>query len=175
MRELLVFFIIACLAAGVLLVSLVELAFTVRRRKAQESLEAQLKDLRAAYNESVNKLVLEGDSKLTDTDQQLEDLNGARDTDKEELSAEHKKELDALREKSRKALEKAEEKAHRLEAEAKVSADAYMNQRRKEVEAELMDLVITVSKKVLPKGISYEVHKELVTQALNDVNASKKP
>lgn len=175
MRELLVFFIIACLAAGVLLVSLVELAFTVRRRKAQENLQGQLKELRAAYNESVNKLVLEGDSQLIDTEQQLDELNGASDSVKEELSAEHSKELDALREKSRKALEKAEEKAHRLEAEAKESADAYMKQRRKEVEAELMDLVITVSKKVLPEGISYDAHKELVAQALKDVYAGKKP
>ena len=173
MRELIAFFVIACIAGAILLVSVVELIFTVRRRKVQESLEQQLKELKAAYNESVNQLVLESDSKLTETEQQLEEASGQGEAIKEQLEKEHTAELEALKAKSKKALEKAEEKARQLEKEAKEQAGAYLEKRKKEVEEELMNLVITVVKKVLPAGLTYEAHKELVTQALRDIKSDK--
>jgi hypothetical protein len=173
MRELAAFFVIACLSGAVLLVSIVELIFTVRRRKVHESLERQLKELKAAYNESINKLVLEGDSKLTETEQQLEEVNGQTTAVKEQLEQDHAAEIKDLKEKSRKALEKAQERARALENEAKEQAGAYLEKRKKEVEEELMNMVITVVKKVLPDGITYEGHKELVAQALNDIKADK--
>jgi len=173
MHELVAFFAIACLSGAILLVSIVELAFTVRRRKVQESLERQLKELRVAYNESVNKLVLEGDSKLTETEQQLEEVGTQAATIKEQLEQDHAAEINELKEKSRKALERAQEKARTLEKEAKEQAGAYLEKRKKEVEDELMNMVITVVKKVLPAGITYEAHKELVAEALRDIKTDK--
>ena len=174
MRELLAFFIIACLSGAVLLVSIVELLFTVRRRRVQENLEAQLKELKVAYNESVNKLVLDGDAKITETEEQLEKVNDQSNATKEELEQAHAAELKALTEKSKKALEKAQERARTLEKEAKEQAEDYMAKRKQEVEEELMSLVISVVKKVLPEGITYEAHKELVAEALRGIKTDKR-
>ena len=100
-------------------------------------------------------------------------MSAQSDTVRQELTAEHDAQIKALREKSHKALEKAEEKAHKLEHDAKQQAEEYLEKRKKEVEAELMDLVIKVTKKVLPEGLTYEAHKELVVQALRDVRTDK--
>jgi flagellar biosynthesis/type III secretory pathway protein FliH len=55
-----------------------------------------------------------------------------------------------------------------------MKAEEYLATRQKEVEADLMNLVMHVTKKVLPKGISYEAHKDLVVAALRDVKIEKK-
>ena len=47
--------------------------------------------------------------------------------------------------------------------------------RQKEVESDLMDLVMSVTKKVLPDSLTYDVQKQLVLDALRDVKSEGPP
>ena len=167
-RELLIFSIVASLAAAICLLSMVELALTVRRRRIAERLHGQLKDFKASYNETINRLVLEQDADSAPKPEQ-ESQSAVPTEDRAAIEEEVKKKYEGLEEKNRKALENARARAKKLEDEAKHQADDYLSSRKKEIEEELMGLVISVSKKVLPEGISYDAHKELVMQALREV------
>ena len=177
MREILLFATISALLGTVFLVSLLELILTIRRRKISEGLRQKVKELRATYNESVNKLVLDDDAKLAAIEEKLNTATATLTEEKANLEKSYQEKIDGITAKSEKALKQAQLKAKKLSEEAKEKADEYSKERRKEVEDELMNLVISVSKKVLPDGISYEAQKELVMQALNDVktedNSSK--
>lgn len=169
MRELLFFAILACIAGIIFFVSLLELIFTTRRRKVNEELQAKLKELRATYNTSVNKMVLEDEAKIEEAEKQAELAAQKVEEEKKALEADYQAQIADITADSRKALDTAKAKAKKLEQEAHQKAEAYLAERQKEVEEELMNLVISVTKKVLPEGISYDAHKELVMQALRDV------
>ena len=55
-----------------------------------------------------------------------------------------------------------------MQAEAELKAEEYLASRKAEVEQELMNLVMSVTKKVLPEGLNYDAQKELVMHALQD-------
>lgn len=171
MRELLFFATIASLVGTVFFVSLIELILSIRRRKINVQLQAKIKELKSHYNDSVNSLVVTDGKALEETEKKLEEVSTTLTKEKEELEATYKEKIDGITASSQKSVESAKAKAKKLEEEAKQQADEYMDARRKEVENELMDLVLSVSKKVLPPGISYDAHKELVMQALRDVKA----
>lgn len=169
MRELFFFAIGVSLAFTVLVVSIVELIFTVKRRKAAHEVEQKIKQMKADYNASINALVLEDEKKLEEAEEKGESVETQAKQQEEELKAEFETKLDAITKDSTKALDTAKARAKKLEAEARQKADEYMKNRQQEVEEELMNLVLSVTKKVLPAGISYENHKELVMQALREV------
>lgn len=168
MREIFFFAIGATLAGTLFLVSVVELFFIIRRRKVREELEHKLQELKAGYNQSVNQLVMEEESKMEEADKQVEAAHHEVEEQKEELTKHYQEELKKVESESKEALEHAKAKAKKLEDEAKMKAEAYLETRKTEVEQELMNLVMNVTKKVLPEGLTYEVQKELVMHALQD-------
>jgi flagellar biosynthesis/type III secretory pathway protein FliH len=168
MREIFIFAIGATLAGTVFLVSLVELFFTIRRRKIREELERKLQDLKTAYNQSVNQMVSEEEGKLEEADKQVEAAHAEVEEQKEELTKEFQTKIEKLEEESNHALEQAKAKAKKLEQEAKMKAEAYLETRKTEVEQELMSLVMNVTKKVLPDSLPYDIQKDLVLKALRD-------
>lgn len=169
--DVLVFSVGAAIVGTIFFVSLIELFVTVRRRKANEQLRQKLNELKSNYTESVNKLVLEGDNKVEEAEKKIDELNQAITKDKTILEKEYKEKIEEITEKNRHSLDIAKRKAKKLQEEARQKADDYLRERKKEVEDELMNLVISVSKRVLPEGISYDAHKELVMQALRDVKS----
>jgi F0F1-type ATP synthase membrane subunit b/b' len=169
MSQLLIFSAAAALLATVFLVSLLELIFTIKRRKVHEGLQRQIKDLKASYNESINQLVIQDDATITTAEQQVTTLTSSLTGEKETLEKTYKTQLEEVTASSKKALEAAKKRADKVRQEAEAEANDYLASRKQEVEEELMNLVIEVSKKVLPKGISYEAQKELVMEALRDV------
>jgi len=174
MREIAIFSLAAVVVGTIFLVSLLELLLSIRRRKVNQELQNQIKELKAQYNTSINELVLKDDAAITTTESQLQEATAALATEKEALEGEYKKKLADLTKSSKKSLDAAKERASHLKDEAEQQADDYLASRKQEVEEELMNLVIAVSKKVLPKGISYEAQKELVMEALRDVKAEGK-
>lgn len=171
--SLLLFAVGLALSSAVFLVALLELLFTVQRRRITRKLEEEIKGLKANYNTSLNKLVLEDDAKLEEADKTAESVKTQVEAEKKLLADEYQKKLDSITQKSDKELDTAQAKAHKLQREAKMKADEYLHDRQKEVEQELMDLVIAVTKKVLPQGINYEGQKELVKHALQELRSEK--
>lgn len=163
----------ASVVGTVFFVSLLELFFTMRRRKVHAELEAKVKELKATYNESVNKLIIEGDGKLEETEKHVEQIAGEMEGAKQQVSQEYEAKIQQLKEETEKELEHAKARAKKLEKEAKLKAEEYLASRQEEVEHDLMDLVISVTKKVLPETLTYEIQKELVLTALRDVKAEK--
>lgn len=168
-REILFFAVAASILGTVFLVSLIELIFTIRRRRVHRHIQEQIKAIRAQYNNSINQLVLEDESKIESTEKELAQATSQVQEEKIALEKNYKEKIDSITQKSKKALEAAKARAKKLEEEAELKADEYLQSRQKEVEEELMNLVIAVTKKVLPAGISYEIQKELVIQALKDL------
>lgn len=175
MRALFIFAIGASIVGIVFFVSLIELILTIRRRKAQHELEAKIKELKTTYNESVNKLVLEGEGKLEETEKQVADLAGQAESTKVQVTTEYEAKLEKLQKDADKEVAAAKARAKKLEAEAKLKAEEYLASRKDEVEHDLMDLVMSVTKKVLPQGLDYTMQKELVLEALRDVKAETPP
>lgn len=171
MREIVLFAFGASIAGTVFLVSLIELVLTVRRRKMNQEIEAKVKELRSYYNDSVNELVIKGDAEIIAATENVEDLNDKLQTQTSSIEQQYQEKIDALTAQSKKELEAAKAKAKKLQQEAKIQADDYLQSRQKEVEQDLMNLVISVTKKVLPSSLSYEVQKELVMDALRDVKS----
>lgn len=171
MRSIFIFAAGASLVGIVFFVSLIELFFTMRRRKSHVALEARIKELKTTYNESVNSLVIEGEGKLEETEKQVEQLSGQVEGTKEQITNEYEEKLTKLQTETEKELAAAKAKAKRLEQQAKQKAEEYLASRKDEVEHDLMDLVLSVTKKVLPASLNYEVQKELVLEALRDVKA----
>lgn len=169
MDKIYIFLIGAVVVGTIFLVSLLELLFTIRRRKVNARLRQKLQELKGNYTESINKMVLENDAKLEETEKKLEVVSENLSKEKGSLEEEYKRKISDITAKSKHSLELAQDKAKRLEMEAHQKADVYLEERKKEVEEELMNLVISVNKKVLPEGISYSAQKELVMKALHDV------
>lgn len=172
MRDILIFAIGAVISATVFFLSLIELFFTMRRRKVNEQILEQFRNLKANYNQSVNQLVHEEEAKLQDADQTLEEIQSQTEDERKDLELAFKEKIARLEKRSEKALKRAEEHAKKMEEEARMKAEEYLETRKGEVEAELMNLVLTVTKKVLPEGLDYQVHKELVMRALQDAKTS---
>jgi flagellar biosynthesis/type III secretory pathway protein FliH len=163
-----VFAIGASIAGAIFLVSLVELILTVRRRKIKESLEKKLADLKAAYNMSVSQLTLEKSTeseKLSQIEQQLTEKFTAEKT---ELEKDLHSKVSEVEKKANQALNRAKEKAKALQAEAQLKAEEYLEKRRDEVEDDLQELVLSITKRVLPEGLTYEVHRDLIAAALKE-------
>ncbi|HSI20668.1 MAG TPA: hypothetical protein VLA04_03095 [Verrucomicrobiae bacterium] len=171
MRDIFIFALGASIVGTIFLVALIELIFTIRRRKVHNELESKIKELKTTYNESVNKLVIDGESKLVETEEQVKSLSGQAEATKEEVTKEYEDKLKKLQEETEKELAHAKARAKKLEQEAKLKAEDYLATRKKEVENDLMDLVMSVTKKVLPDGLGYEIQKQLVLEALRDVKA----
>ena len=169
--SLLIFAIGASLSGAVFFVALIELLFTVRRRKINTQLEEQLHALKAGYNEQINTLVISDDAKITEVETQVDSITSQAQAEKDALTAAHAAEVEELNKNAKEALAKAKEKAKKLEEEAKSQADDYLKNRQQEVEEDLMDLVMHVTKKVLPGNLTYDLHKELVLEALRDLRA----
>ncbi len=66
-------------------------------------------------------------------------------------------------------VRRTEKRSKQIEDEAKQKAEKYLLDQKAEVEEKMVDLVMNVTKKVLSKSLSYEDHKELVEQALSEV------
>lgn len=172
MRGLIVFVVGAAVSGTFFCVSFIELLLTIRRRKAQAELDQHIKELKASYNEQLNRVVLEDEAKLEELEEKATN-EVSTDTERDILKTEYEAKLAEVTAKSNKAVDAAKAKAKKLEQEAKLQADEYLAERQQEVEEELMDLVLSVTKKVLPEGITYEGQKELVLQALRDVRLDK--
>ena len=163
----------ASLSGTLFLLALVELFFTMRRIKVHHELEEQVSQLKNNYTKSVTSLKAESTSKVEAVHQKVEVITRKAKEEKEAIKTEYQTKIDQLVLESEKALEKAQQKAKKLQESAKMQADDYLQSRQKEVEEELMNLVISVTKKVLPEGISYEGHKKLVLEALASVHINK--
>ncbi|CAN5129775.1 hypothetical protein BH11PAT4_BH11PAT4_1180 [soil metagenome] len=168
MRELILFAAGASIAATIFLVAALELVFTIRRRKLHEQLDAKVKEMKSNYNQSVNQLVMEEEQKLQEADQHVETVTTKAEEDKQSIESDFKARMEKLEEETQKALDKAKEHAKKLEAEAKLKAEEYLESRKDEVEQELMNLVMSVTKKVLPQSLTYDIQKQLVINALKD-------
>lgn len=168
MRELILFAAGASIAATIFLVAAIELIFTVKRRKLHEQLDAKVKEMKASYNQSVNQLVMEEEQKLQEADQHVETVTSKAEEEKSLIESEFTERMKKLEAETEKALAKAKEHAKKMEQEAKLKAEEYLESRKDEVEQELMNLVMTVTRKVLPQSLSYEIQKELVITALKE-------
>jgi flagellar biosynthesis/type III secretory pathway protein FliH len=173
MHETLFFIITAYVSGTVLLLSLIELGLNVRRQRAERELQESIRKMKAHYNKSINDLVLTGDAKLEEVEKQVKEAGSTIIQEKSAIEQSYQEKIEAITKESDKALESAKARAKRLEQGAKEQADDYAQKRQKEVEAELMDLVIAVTRKVLPEGLTYDIQKELVMHALRDVQAQK--
>jgi flagellar biosynthesis/type III secretory pathway protein FliH len=168
MRELTLFAAGASLAATIFLVAAIELIFTIKRRKLHEQLDAKVKEMKSSYNQSVNQLVMEEEQKLQEADQHVETVTSTAEEEKHQIESEFKARMEKLEAETEKTLAKAKEHAKKLEAEAKLKAEDYLESRKDEVEQELMNLVMSVTKKVLPQSLTYEIQKDLVLNALKE-------
>lgn len=171
MREIFFFATIATIGLSVFIIAGAELILSIRRRHVNEKLQKQVQELKATYTQKVNEVVLEDEAKIAEAEKKAKELKKTLEAEKDELEDEYKEKIDGITATSSKALAAAKAKAKKLEEEAKDKADKYFNERTKEVENELMNLVISVTKKVLPDGLTYDAHKELVMQALKDLKA----
>jgi flagellar biosynthesis/type III secretory pathway protein FliH len=174
MRQIFIFAIGASIVGIVFFVSLIELIITIRRRKAHHALEARIKELKTTYNESVNHLLIEGEGKLEETEKQVTDISGKVEGEKAQITTEYEAKLEKLKEEADKEVAHAKARAKKMEEEAKLKAEEYLASRKDEVEHDLMDLVMSVTKKVLPESLDYQAHKELVLEALRDVRSEGK-
>jgi flagellar biosynthesis/type III secretory pathway protein FliH len=172
-RDILFFIAFSYISGIVFVLAFIELILTVKRRKAAEQMEHSFKEIKARFNQTINKIVLDDDSKIEIAEKETEDVQSHLSEEKASIEKSFQEKIDAMTAESQKALSAAKAKAAAMEQSAKKEASSYLQSRQKEVEEELMNLVISVTKKVLPEGISYEGHKELVTKALRDVQTKK--
>ena len=168
MREIVIFASIASLAATIFLVALFELIFSVRRRKVMLAVELKVKEMKQSYTEQTNTLMQEQELKLQEAELKAETALQEAETVKSSSASELKERMSKLRATAAKEVDRAKEHAKAMEQEAERKADEYLESRKEEVEQELLSLVMSVTRKVIPTGISYDVHKELVMRALQD-------
>lgn len=71
-------------------------------------------------------------------------------------------------------MQKATEKAKKIEAAVQENAKKFLDEQKTEVQTKMVDMVIGVSKKVLPKALNYEDHKSLIEEALGEIEGEVK-
>lgn len=173
MRDILFFAIGASIVGTIFLVSIIELIFTIRRRKIMAELNTKMVEMKEQYGQTITS--------ITETEKELEkkeakkikDLRTKLDEEKTAFEKEYEEKLKDITTKNLRSVNSAKALASRMKKEAELEAGEYLAKRKKEVEQELMNLVISVSKKVLPEGISYDAQKELVKRALEEIQEKK--
>lgn len=174
MSPLIFFALGAGISGTILIMSGFELFFTIKRRKHMQALETQLATLKTGVTEQMNKLTLERDQMAVDQAAAEAEMEKQLKEEKKMLETKFEEKLEKAKAKGGVALAEARKEARELEKHAEDQAEAYLEKRKAEVEEELVDLVVDVSKRVLPKGISYQAQKELVMQALRDLPVNDK-
>ena len=173
MRDILFFAIGASIVGTIFLVSLIELIFTIKRRKVMFALQNQLDDMKKQYNDSIGS-INNTEKEINENEaKKIQDIKDKLEKEKADLEKEFDEKMRDITAKNLKTVNSAKALASRMKREAELQADEYLAKRKKEVEQELMKLVISVSKKVLPEGISYDTQKELVKRALEEVRGDK--
>lgn len=168
MRELIIFAAGASLAATIFFVAVIELIFTIKRRKINQKLQEHMKTLKVNYNQTVNKLVQEEEQKLQAADKTTEEVTARATEEKKKVEEAAKAEIEEVKEDAEKEVAQAKAHAKKLKEQAEMKAEEYLESRKEQVEQELMTLVMSVTKKVLPEGLTYEAQKEMVMTALKD-------
>jgi flagellar biosynthesis/type III secretory pathway protein FliH len=169
MREIFLFAMGASIVGTVFLVSLIELIFTIQRRRTHSEYESKVKQLKEQFNTSINQVVLEDSEKLDEVEDKLSHLSKELKTQKKEIKKTYEEKIDDLTEAREAAIAEAKEHIKKVEKDAEMKAERYLQKRQKEVEEELVGLVISVTKKVLPESLTYNAQKELVMKALASV------
>jgi flagellar biosynthesis/type III secretory pathway protein FliH len=172
MRELLFFLIGASIAGSIFLVSLVELVFTVRRRRIEEALSIQMDELKNRYSSTLEQVTTTEEAKVVEAEKAVDAVRGQVADERKNLETAHAEELAKVKEVAEKELSAAKTKAKNLEQKAKLQAEEYLATRQREVEEDLMNLVLDVTKRVLPESLTYEIQRDLVLQALREVKRS---
>ena len=70
-------------------------------------------------------------------------------------------------------VRRTEKRSRQIEEESKQKAEKYLSDQKAEVEEKMVDLVMNVTKKVLSKTLTYDDQKELIEQALDEVEGEK--
>ncbi len=96
----------------VFFVSLSELFFTIRRRKAHAALETRIKgNQNYLQRNQVNKLVLEDEGKILETEKHLQELSGQVEGSKTQVVTEYEEKIKKLQEESEKEIASAKARA----------------------------------------------------------------
>ena len=157
------FLALAILFGTIFLVALIELLLNSRKIRLEGEIRSKIDTLKNSYSERISALAAEKISYLDALAKQP-----VEKIDTYALEAEYEEKLAHITASDHKQLERAQDKAKKLEAQAKLQADQYLDERKKQVEAELVELVLHVTKKVLPEGLTYSIQKELVIKALQE-------
>jgi Skp family chaperone for outer membrane proteins len=173
MKDILFFAVGASLVGTIFLVSLIELIFTLRRRKVHNELESKLKEMKSTLNQTINQIVLDDEKKILESEKEVAEAKTNLEAERVALEREYQEKLKAITDHSREELSAARARAKRMQEQAELKAEEYLSDRKREVEKELMQIVLSVSRKVIPKGISYDAQRELVMRALRDLNIEK--
>lgn len=142
--------------------------FNYREKKLQKIAENKLGEIRERYlaqNAERKAREKKEIDKLKGIVQDLEDKH--RQILKEKNAQSTKKEVRA--DLADDILKKAKERAQEIENVANEEAQKYLEEQRQEVQTKMVDLVMSVSKKVLTKNLSYEDHQDMIEKALLSV------
>lgn len=147
------------------------LYFNRRERKVHDLAERKLGEIRDLYIQQMAR-------RRTKEKQEIERVK----TLVTKLEDKHKKLMEIQRTQNQahidtgaaaEMIKKAEERAKQVEAEIKENAQKFLEEQQKEVQLKMVDLVIGVTKKVLAKGLSYNEHKQLIDEALAEVEGEE--
>lgn len=159
----------------IFLVTLIEFILShTRKEHTEETIKVDEDALKKEHEKAISDLKKDYEEKLkaATTEEKKEDKK-EDSSEKETLVKKYEEKIAELSTGNSKALEKAKEKIKTMEDAAKVEIEEYMKNREEEVEDQLMDLVLSVTKKVLPAGLPYEIQKDLVLKSLQEVRSEE--
>lgn len=81
--------------------------------------------------------------------------------------------LKAAKEQAKDIIEDAHQKAEDIVAQADDDLEQYREERQREVEKDMVKLIIQVTEKVVGKGFAYKEHLHLIEEALEEVKQKK--
>lgn len=172
MSEVLIFSLGTTVILTIFLVTLIEFVLSHGRKGESEKEETDHEKIEEEHKKELADLKKKYETKLKEAEKAATDAPlDVSKAEEDDMAKKYEAQIAEMTSSNEKELEKAKEKIKKMEADAKIEVEEYMNARESEVEDQLMELVLSVTKRVLPDGLTYEIQKELVSSALQEARS----
>lgn len=147
--------------------------FWRRSARNERELKAFLLQAKEQMDKHQKRIHSKANQKLTIAFQLIQKLQTIAANLESQAQAEYQKIMDKAQDERASILEEAKKQADKVIKDADKDLDKYRHKRQQEIEADMVNLVIKVTEKVVQQRLIYKDHISLIKTALDDVKQQK--
>lgn len=147
--------------------------FWRRSRKHENELKGFLSTAKKQLDEHKKHVHTEAQTRIEAAMHIIKKLQKLAENLENQSEKEYNQIVDDAKAKAKVVIDEAHEKAKNIMSHADDDLEDYRQQRRQEVEADMVKLVISVTEKVLGQGLHYQDHVQIIHQAMEEIKQQK--